>query len=203
MTPFLTGLAAGLGLIVAIGAQNAYVIRQGLLRRHHVPIAALCSVVDAVLIVVGVAGVGSAIAESEFLTRAAAWGGAAFLLVLGLQALRRSVRGGRTLDDGPAGPARRGPALATALALSLLNPHVYLDTVILLGGIGAQFPAGGRTLFAGGAITASAIWFFGLALAASAAAPVLRTERAVRLLDGLIATIMIGLAVALAAGALA
>ena len=203
MTPFITGLAAGLGLIVAIGAQNAYVIRQGLLRRHHLPIAALCFIVDAALIVVGVAGVGSAIAESDLLTRIAAWGGAIFLIVLGLRALGRAVGGGHALGDGPAAPAHRGPALATALALSVLNPHVYLDTVSLLGGIGAQFPGEGRALFAGGAIAASGIWFFGLALAASAAAPLLRTERAVRVLDGVIATVMIGLAIALATGALA
>lgn len=202
MAALLTGLAAGLGLIVAIGAQNAYVIRQGLLRRHHLPIAALCFVVDAALIVVGVAGLGAVIAGSVLLARAAAWGGAALLLLLGGLALRRAWSGGRALDDGPAAPKRLGPALMTALALSVLNPHVYLDTVILLGGIGAQYPGGERILFAAGAIMASAVWFFGVALAASAAAPLLRRPGAVRLLDAVIAAIMIGLGCALAAGVL-
>ena len=201
MAALLTGFLAGFGLIVAIGAQNAYVIRQGLLRRHHLPIAGLCFAIDAALITVGVAGLGAAIAGSDALTRAAAWGGAAFLLIVGLRAARRSWGGGHSLDDGPAGSERLGPALATALALSLLNPHVYLDTVVLLGGIGAQYSGDGRTLFAAGAVTASAVWFFGVALAASVAAPLLRTPRSVRVLDAVIATIMIGLAVALAGGA--
>ena len=203
MGALLAGLAAGLALIVAIGAQNAYVIRQGLLRRHHLGIAGVCFAVDALLIAIGVAGLGGAIAESEALTRVAAWGGAAFLFALGLLALRRAVEGGHALDDGPAGSEHLGAALGTAIALSLLNPHVYLDTVIVLGGIGAQYPGEERALFAAGAIAASALWFFGVALGASAAAPLLRTPATVRVLDAVIAAIMIGLGGALAAGVLA
>src|SRR6185295_3721044 len=136
---FAQGLALGGSLIVAIGAQNAFVLRQGLERRQVALVATICFLCDAGLIALGALGLGEMVAGSDLLRRATAWGGAAFIAVYGLRALWRVRRANVLTADGTA-EHRAAAAAAQALAFSLLNPHVYLDTVVLIGSIAAQVP---------------------------------------------------------------
>jgi L-lysine exporter family protein LysE/ArgO len=195
VSALIAGLLTGLGLIAAIGAQNVFVLRQGLAKRHAVAVAATATVCDAFLIIAGVAGVGGFVAGVASLARFAAIGGAAFLVVYGVLALRNAVRL-EPVDWGvvPASGGSTRLAIGATLAVSLLNPHVYLDTVVLLGGIGGQFPAGERSAFALGAVTASAVWFFGLALGAGALAPLFGRPAARRGADLFVAVVMFSLA---------
>lgn len=212
VTPLLAGLGLGLSLIVAIGAQNLFVLRQGLRREHVFAVAAVCAVSDAVLIVLGVSGIGLVLQAVPWLIDAVRWAGAAFLVVYGLLAARRAWRpSGEGLTaateapSGSGGPAdgtavatrtRLLPVLLTCLALTWLNPHVYLDTVFLLGTV-ANTHGDGRWLFAVGAATASVVWFFGLAFGARLLGRWLPTPRAWRILDGIIAVVMIAIGVSL------
>ncbi|HEX7002571.1 MAG TPA: LysE family transporter [Trueperaceae bacterium] len=184
-----------------MGAQNVFVLRQGLARRHALAVAITATLCDVALISSGVAGIGSLIAGTPWLAETAAVGGALFLIAYGILALRRALR------PLPPEPSPESAALPTAraavgatLAVSLLNPHVYLDTVVLLGGIGSQLPPGERGLFTLGAVLASTLWFFGLALGARALAPLFSRPLAIRLVDGFVALVMFGVAVALLAG---
>jgi L-lysine exporter family protein LysE/ArgO len=180
------GFVLGAGLIVAIGAQNLYVLRQGLKRRFVFTVALACAAIDAALIVVGVGGVGTLIAGNLTLTQAAAWGGALFLFVYGALALRAAIRPRPATTDPSVGGIHRetlAGVLGAVAAFSLLNPHVYLDTVVILGGLGAQYPADQRAAFAGGATFASFLWFFALAYGARVAAPVFTRPAAQRGLD--------------------
>ncbi|KAA9107668.1 L-lysine exporter [Microbacterium rhizomatis] len=221
-TPLLAGLGLGLSLIVAIGAQNLFVLRQGIRREHVVVVATICAVSDAVLIALGVSGVGLVLHAVPWLIDVVRWSGAAFLLVYGLLAARRAWRpSGEALDAsadretrprhlrGPgegAGGASRArstvasstlvPVVLTCLALTWLNPHVYLDTVFLLGSV-ASTHGDARWVFAAGAMIASILWFFGLALGARHLGRWLSTPRAWRVLDGIIAVVMIGIAISL------
>lgn len=193
-----SGLLAGLSLIVAIGAQNAFVLRQGL-RREHVPLVVLvCAASDALLIAVGVAGLDTLITRAPVLLQVLRWGGAAFLLGYGVRAAVRAVRGSslQESDDGATGAV---PVVLTALALTWLNPHVYLDTVLLLGSMAAGHGAA-RWWFGGGAIVASVLWFTALGFGARALGPVFRRRRAWQVLDGVIAVVMVALALQLALG---
>jgi len=191
---FIQGLALGLSLIVAIGAQNAFVLRQGLRREHVASVVAFCSAMDAVLITAGVLGLGTALGERPALAHALTWAGAAFLAVYGLRALRRAREAQRlTTSPSPAG-LTRGAALAQAAAFTLLNPHVYLDTVLLVGSIGARQPGPLRAWFAAGACTASLAWFGALGFAARGLAPWFARPQAWRLLDGLVGVTMLALA---------
>ncbi|MDJ0951241.1 MAG: LysE/ArgO family amino acid transporter [Alphaproteobacteria bacterium] len=204
---FLTGLFTGLGLILAIGAQNAFVIRQGLLRQNVFVVAAVSSVCDALLIAVGVAGLGAVIASSTWLTRAAAWGGGAFLIWFGLRALhnalRRDHKGLAAAEaEMTAGGASRKAAATSALGFSLLNPHVYLDTVVLMGGIGAQYAWDGRLAFLTGGAVASFLFFFTIAYGAMLFTPLFRKPITTRLLDGFVAVVMVTIAVLLLTGEL-
>ena len=197
----LAGLVTGFGLIVAIGAQNVFVLRQGLARHHALAVALTATLCDVALITVGVAGIGSLIASTPWLAVAAAVGGALFLLVYGVLALRRALS--PEPIEPSASPVASGgvqTAVGATLAVSLLNPHVYLDTVVLLGGIGSQLPAGDRALFTVGAVVASALWFFGLALGARALSPLFSKPLAIRLVDAFVALVMFGVAVALLSG---
>lgn len=191
----IAGFLTGLGLIAAIGPQNVFVLRQGAARRQVFAVALTMTVCDALLITAGVAGLGAAIASVSWLARAAALGGAAFLVVYGALALRSAIRGA-TPEPGTStvGAQSAGAAVLAALAFSLLNPHVYLDTVILLGGIGGQLEPAARTAFTAGAVLASAVWFFGLAYGARALAPLLLRPLARRLLDVFVAAVMFGVA---------
>ena len=194
----MAGLGLGLGLIVAIGAQNAHVLRYGLRRERVGLVVAICAVSDLVLIAVGTAGVGTVIAASRTLTVVMTLLGAVVLVAYGAAAARRAVRGdGALVVEGEAGGVAAVTAVAaTTLALTWLNPHVYLDTVFFLGLV-ASGHGEARWVFAAGAMLGSILWFFGLAFGARYLSRWLATPRAWRILDALIAVVMIALAVSL------
>lgn len=236
MLSVLAGLGVGLSLIVAIGAQNVFVLRQGIRREHVVPVILICALSDAALIIAGVAGLGALISAAPWLVTVARWAGAAFLLAYGLLAARRAWRGsgaalgsddalesgdalgtdGLRAADAPGGelPLAPGatlreatdvrtrtrtplaPTILTVLALTWLNPHVYLDTVLMLGSIAATHGEQ-RWLFAAGAVAASFLWFTALGLGARHLGRWLRTPRSWRILDAVIAVVMITIAVSL------
>jgi L-lysine exporter family protein LysE/ArgO len=196
VSAYVAGLAAGLALIVAIGAQNAFVLRQGLAREHVGLVVAICAVSDALLIVLGVGGVGASLQAAPVLLEVVRWVGVAYLGANAVLALRRALRP-RTLEvDGSALRSRRSVALA-ALGFTYLNPHVYLDTVLLLGAIGTGFGAQ-RWVFAAGAATGSVLWFGGLGLGARAASRAMARPSTWRALDLAIAAVMLAIAVGLA-----
>lgn len=188
---YLNGLLVAAGLIVAIGAQNAFVLAQSLRREHHLPVAALCVLCDALLVSAGVFGLAAVLAQNPTLLALARWGGAAFLLWLGAQALRRALNP-QALQQQDSGPRSRRAVLLTALAVTLFNPHVYLDTVLLIGSLGAQQPIPGA--YALGAASASLLWFFSLALGAAWLAPWLARPTTWRLLDLAVAAMMFAVA---------
>jgi L-lysine exporter family protein LysE/ArgO len=187
----LLGFTAGLSLIVAIGAQNAFVMRQGIRDEHVLPVVIVCAASDLVLIIAGVAGVGALVTSHPLLMTIARYGGAAFLIGYGLLAARRAIRP-QVMTPSEAGPARLSAVLSTCLALTFLNPHVYLDTVVLLGTL-ANRQGEGRWLFAAGAAAASVVWFFGLGFGARRLAGVFARPGTWRVLDALIAAIMVAL----------
>ena len=189
---FVQGLALSFGLIVAIGAQNAFVLRQGLRREHVGSVVLFCAVADAVLIAAGVLGLSQALGQSPGLARALALIGAVFLAVYGWQAMQRARHAHRlTAAEGSSGGGLgRGAAVAQAAAFTLLNPHVYLDTVLLVGSIGAQQPAALRGWFIAGASSASLSWFVLLGFGARWLAPWFARPRAWQVLDGLIGLTM-------------
>jgi len=186
---FWRGFGLGAGLIIAIGAQNAFVLRQGLKKQYVFLTALVCTLCDAALITLGVAGFGSVVSSHPVLTNLAAWGGAVFLFVYGLRAFW-SVFKVRGLEAEGNVTLSKRDAVLTTLAVSLLNPHVYLDTVVLLGGIGGQFVGQSRVLYGVGAVTASSVWFFSLAYGATRLGPLFRRPLAWRVLDAAIGLIM-------------
>lgn len=191
-----TGAVLGLTLIVAIGAQNAFVLRQGLRREHVGPIVAFCAVADALLMLAGVAGLAQLLGDRPWLATVLTLGGAAFLSVYGARALWRS-RKPSTLNAAAGHSAISLPqALAQTAAFTLLNPHVYLDTVLLVGSVGAQWGEA-RWWFAAGAATASVVWFTSLGYGARWLAPVFARPRAWQVLDALIGVVMLALALML------
>jgi L-lysine exporter family protein LysE/ArgO len=198
LLPALKGFGLGASLIIAIGAQNAFVLRQGLRGERVFVVAAVCFLCDAVLILLGAAGFGTAVAAVPWLTDAVAWAGAAFLLVYGVRALRSALRpGALVVENGNGSASARlsvGRAVGLTLAISLLNPHVYLDTVVLLGSVAGQYGGTKRALFAAGATAASLVWFFGLGYGARWLAPLFRRPAAWRVLDLLIAFVMAAIA---------
>jgi L-lysine exporter family protein LysE/ArgO len=196
-SPLLLGFMASFTLIAAIGAQNAFVLRQGIRREHVLPVVALCTVSDMALIAAGIAGVGAVINAHPAAVDIAKVGGALFLFGYGLLAARRAWRPS-TLTPSEAAPARLAGVLVTCLALTFLNPHVYLDTVVLLGTL-ANEHRDERWLFGIGAVTASAVWFFSLGLGARRLTSLFAKPMTWRILDGLIAATMIGLGVAMIA----
>jgi L-lysine exporter family protein LysE/ArgO len=188
------GLALSFGLIVAIGAQNAFVLRQGLRREHVGSVVLLCAVADAVLIAAGVLGMAQALGQSPGLARALALAGAAFLAVYGGRALRRARQPQRLEASAAGSSLSRAAALAQAAGFTLLNPHVYLDTVLLVGSIGAQQPAALQGWFIAGAAGASLAWFSLLGFGARWLAPWFARPQAWQMLDGLIGLTMFVLA---------
>jgi L-lysine exporter family protein LysE/ArgO len=195
MASFLPGFFLSLSLIVAIGAQNAFVLRQGLRRAHVFWVCLICALCDAILIVCGVAGFGALAGAVLWFEPVMRYGGAAFLLWYGWRNARSAWQGGATLvpDGDGAQPLR--DALLTVLALTWLNPHVYLDTVVLIGSISAQYDS--RLLFGMGAVLASFVFFFALGYGARLLAPIFATARAWRILDGIIALTMWAIAMKL------
>ncbi|RZT39368.1 LysE/ArgO family amino acid transporter [Cupriavidus agavae] len=192
----LHGFMLSFGLIVAIGAQNAFVLRQGLRREHVGSIVLWCAVADALLIAAGVLGMAQALGERPGLARVLAFAGAAFLALYGWQALRRASQRHAMQASAGAGTTRltQGAALAQAAAFTLLNPHVYLDTLLLVGSIGAQQPAPLRGWFIAGASGASLLWFTALGYGARWLAPWFARPAAWRVLDALIGVTMLVLA---------
>lgn len=191
---FIQGLALSLGLIVAIGAQNAFVLRQGLRREHVGTIVLFCALADGILIGAGVLGMAQALGERPGLARALSLAGAAFLTAYGVQALRRALHPHQMQATRSGAALGRGAALAQAAAFTLLNPHVYLDTVLLVGSIGAQQPLALRAWFVAGAAAASLFWFGLLGYGARWLAPWFARPRAWQLLDGLVGLTMTVLA---------
>lgn len=191
------GLLTGLSLIVAIGAQNAFVLRQGLARQYVGPVVAVCALSDAVLIVAGVSGIGAIVAHAGWVLEVVRWLGVAFLASYGLLSLLRARRAD-TLEAARNGVTSRKVAVGRALALTYLNPHVYLDTVLLVGSIANQHGDGGRWWFAGGAVAASMLWFTGLGYGAGAGQRLLATPRAWQVLDVVIGITMLAIALSLA-----
>jgi L-lysine exporter family protein LysE/ArgO len=192
------GFLLGASLIVAIGAQNAYVLRQGILRRHVGPLVAFCAAADFALIMLGVAGVGTLIQSNATLLAVATWGGAAFLAWYGATALRRALRPEALRAAEDTGEPLRG-ALAKIAAFTFLNPHVYLDTVILVGALSGTFASPANWTFGLGAALASAIWFAVLGFGARLLAPVFARAAAWRVLDLIIAAVMFTIAAGLVA----
>lgn len=195
---YLNGLLMAAGLIIAIGAQNAFVLAQSLRREHHLPVAALCVLCDALLVAAGVFGLATLLAQNPVLLAIARWGGVAFLLWYGVKALRRAINPSILDQSAEAGPRSRRAVLLAALAVTLLNPHVYLDTVLLIGSLGAQQTVPGA--YALGAASASLVWFFALALGAAWLAPWLARPATWRLLDLAVALMMFGMAAQLVSG---
>jgi L-lysine exporter family protein LysE/ArgO len=198
MDASLDGLLTGLTLIVAIGAQNAYVLRQGLRRSHVGPVVAVCTVSDFVLIIAGVAGIGVIVQHAGWALQAVRWFGVAFLAGYGLSSAWRARRPASSLNAARDDSAGRPAVVRRAMALTWLNPHVYLDTVVLLGSVANAHGTPGRWWFAVGTCLASTLWFTGLGFCARFAARLLATPRAWQILDLLIAATMLGIAVKLA-----
>lgn len=186
---FIQGFGIGGGLIIAIGAQNAFVLSQGVRRNYPVTIALVCALCDSVLIMLGVTGVGSAVASSSLLSQLTVWGGALFLLWYGALAFRSALQGNVLETNGNKVKTFKA-VVATTLAITLLNPHVYLDTLVLLGSISGHYQGSQRILFGAGAMTASFLWFFTLSLGAGFLAPIFRKKSAWRILDGVVCLTM-------------
>ncbi|MCB1507693.1 MAG: LysE family transporter [Hyphomicrobiaceae bacterium] len=193
---YLAGAGLGASLILAIGAQNALVLTLGLRRHYPLMAALICALSDALLILAGVAGLGTLIAASPFLRHGAAIGGALFLLAYAAVAFHRAARPGHLEADAEVRPARLGVALQV-LAVTWLNPHVYIDTVVLLGGISATYAPEARPAFAAGAASASLVWFFALALGAAALAPRLKSPMTWRVIDAATGIVMLIVAMSL------
>lgn len=189
----LAGFVASAGLIIAIGAQNAFVLRQGLQRQHVGVVVAVCAFGDIALIVLGVAGIGALVQQWPALLQVLRYAGAAFLGVYGLMAAQRAWRGAGALKAQGEEPASWRRVLLTCLAFTFLNPHVYLDTMVLLGSLSTRYPGTLRWAFAFGACLASVAWFCSLGYGARLLQPVFRKPRAWRVLDACIAVFMLAL----------
>ncbi len=189
---YFNGLLVTAGLIIAIGAQNAFVLAQSLRREHHLPVAALCILCDILLVAVGVFGLAAVLAANPLLLAITRWGGVAFLTFYGVIALRRAARPQALRENTPSNPRSLRSVLLAALAVTLLNPHVYLDTVLLIGSVGAQQPEPGAYTL--GAASASTLWFLLLALGGAWLAPWLARPLTWRLIDLGVAGMMFAIA---------
>lgn len=196
MHAFLTGLMITGSLIIAIGAQNAFVLKQGLLRQHVLLVVALCWLCDVILIALGVFGTAALLSDSPAASALLALAGGLFLLAYGALNTKRALRGGGHLSVNTDKPSDTSAlkAATTTLALTLLNPHVYIDTVVLIGGAASPLNHTGKLLFLLGSVSASALWFASLGFGARLLLPLFRRERVWQLLDGLIAVMMFYLA---------
>ena len=202
MNPFVivvTGMLTGLGLIVAIGAQNAFLLRQGLRRQQVGPLVLFCILADAVLIGLAVLGIGAVVTTWPGFLTVARWGGGLFVVGYGLHAAWRALHPGETLEAEGGRSSDLARSLATMVALTVLNPHVYLD-VVLLGTIANSHGADGRWWFYAGIVTGSAVWFSVLGLGSRRLAPFFARPRSWQVLDALIAVIMVSIGVGLVSG---
>lgn len=196
---FLKGFGTGGGLIIAIGAQNAFVLSQGVRRNHYIVIPLVCAVCDALLITLGVTGVGTIIAASQTLSLYAGIGGALFLFCYGLGSFRSAIKGNSLTEDAGVKTSLK-KAVLTTLAVTLLNPHVYIDTILLIGSIAGQFNAPGHIYFGAGAAAASFVWFFFLSLGSRVLAPLFTRQLSWRILDSVVGIIMCTIAVTIVRG---
>ena len=196
-TAFTTGFALSATLIIAIGAQNAFVLRQGIRREHVAPIVAFCATADLLLIAVGVAGLAGILGDSPTLVAVLTIAGSAFLVWYGVRALRRALVPQTLRAAMGKEPMSLASAMAQAAGFTLLNPHVYLDTVLLMGSIGTRQPPDLRVWFVGGAACASGVWFTTLGFGARLLAPIFARPRAWQVLDTLVGLTMLSLAVVL------
>ena len=196
MTAAMTGFFTGLSLIIAIGAQNAFVIRQGLARNHVLLVVLVCGIADALLIAVGIAGLGLVIAGLPWLLEVIRWVGVAYLTFFGVRSIRTAFKH-KSLQTTETPPLSARAALFSVLGFTLLNPHVYIDTVLLLGSIGNQF-GDLRWYFAAGAMVASLAWFSAIGWGARSIAPLLKTPKAWMWIDLAIAGVMFSIAILLA-----
>lgn len=196
---FLKGFGTGGGLIVAIGAQNAFVLSQGVRQRYFIIIPLICAVCDALLISLGVTGVGTVIASSKNLSLIAGIGGAVFLFFYGIGSFRSAIRGGSLSANQRAESSLKAVVLTT-LGVTLLNPHVYIDTILLLGSISSQFEHPGPLFFGAGAAVASFVWFFSLSLGGRLLAPLFKKESAWKVLDTLVGITMWAIALSVLNG---
>ncbi|MFJ7751537.1 LysE/ArgO family amino acid transporter [Arthrobacter sp. NPDC097144] len=192
-----TGLLTGLGLIVAIGAQNAFVLRQGIRREHIAAVVVLCAVSDAVLILAGTAGIGALVENFPRILDLLRWGGAAYLTWFAVRSFISAAKPSALTGQAP---RSRGSVISTTLALTFLNPHVYLDTVVLLGSLANQYGEAARWIFAAGAVMGSILWFTGLGYGARALSGPLSRPRTWQVLDLLIGVVMLVLALKLVLG---
>jgi L-lysine exporter family protein LysE/ArgO len=195
----LAGLLTGLSLIVAIGAQNAFVLRQGLAREHVGLVVSICAAADVALISAGVAGIGAIVESAPVALDIVRWLGVAFLTWYGVSSLLRARRSESLEAANGRSLSRRGAAVR-ACALTFLNPHVYLDTVLLLGSLAAHHGPSGQWWFAAGACVASIAWFIGLGYGARLLSPLLARPRSWQVLDVLIGLTMLAIALSLATG---
>lgn len=200
LAPAVLGFGTGLALIVAIGSQNAFVLRQGIRGEHVAAVVLICSVSDAILIAAGIAGVGALLQANPIVVDVVRFAGAAFLLAYGVMAARRALHPGALTAAGRQPAVGLGAALSTVLALTWLNPHVYLDTVLLLGSVANQQAHDLRWWFGAGAIAASVAWFSALGFGARALRPFFAKPASWRILDGLVAAVMLTLGIRLAVG---
>lgn len=187
---FFQGLALSAAMIIPIGPQNALVMNQGIQRQYHLMIAGLCAVCDIVLIFAGIFGGSVLLSQSPTLLLIVSWGGVAFLLWFGWGAFRAAFKQSEHQTEVSAIRQSRWRVVASMLAVTWLNPHVYLDTFVVLGSLGGRLSNDGRVWFALGAVTASIIWFFGLAILASLLSPWLNTAKARRIINLVVGTIM-------------
>jgi L-lysine exporter family protein LysE/ArgO len=194
---FTTGFALSATLIIAIGAQNAFVLRQGIRKEHVAPIVAFCAIADLLLIGVGVAGLAGILGDSPTLVALLTIAGSAFLIWYGIRALQRALLPQSLRAAAGSEPLSLGNAMAQAAGFTLLNPHVYLDTVLLMGSIGTRQPPDMRIWFVGGAACASGVWFTTLGFGARLLAPIFAKPRAWQVLDTLVGLTMLFLAVVL------
>jgi L-lysine exporter family protein LysE/ArgO len=192
----LSGFALGGSLIVAIGAQNAFILRQGLLRRHVFILCLICVLSDALLIAAGVGGMGALVSQSKTLILVVSLVGAFFLGSYAVLAFSRAIRPAVMVAGAEEGLSLKA-AVLTGLAFTFLNPHVYLDTVLLLGSLSAGFEGRERIAYGAGAAIASFVWFFGLGYGARLLAPVFARPAAWRVLDGMIGLVMSALTLGL------
>ncbi|MCU0832700.1 MAG: LysE/ArgO family amino acid transporter [Rhizobiaceae bacterium] len=198
-TPLLAGFLLGGSLIIAIGAQNAFILRQGLMKSHVFILCFTCALSDALLIAAGVGGLGTLIDGHPEFVRWVTYAGAAFLFAYALFALRRAWKP-QALQAAASGQGSLKAAMAQCLAFTFLNPHVYLDTVVLVGGISSRYLGGDKLLFAAGAMAASFVWFFSLGYGARLLQPVFAKPVAWRVLDLIIAAVMTLIGVSLLRG---
>ena len=194
--PFLSGFLLGGSLIISIGAQNAFLLRQGLLEQHVFVLCLICAVSDALLITAGVAGVGTLVAQSPLLSQIATIGGIVFLLGYALFSFRRALKPD-VLEAAKSGAPSLRAAIAACLAFTYLNPNVYLETVLLVGSVSAGYAGSDRVAFGAGAVTVSFVWFFGLGYGARLLQPVFARPLAWRVLDCATGVVMTSIAIGL------